>query len=97
MACAEIDQVRIVSCEDQFDDEKGKMIEDWKLSEDYLFGIMSDIFFPEDVTKLLTNKNVLFLGGSVVRGLYKDLCWLINSKSLIPYEVNTITQFQNKF
>ena len=48
---------------------------------------MADIFTPGDVTKDLKNKNVVFLGGSVVRGLYKDLCWLINSNSLIPHEV----------
>jgi hypothetical protein len=51
---------------------------------------MADIFSPDEVTELLKNKNIVFLGGSVVRGLYKDLCWLINSKSLIPYEVNNV-------
>ena len=49
---------------------------------------MSDIFYPDDVTDILKNKKILFLGDSIVRALYKDLIWLINTKSLIPLEVN---------
>ena len=51
---------------------------------------MVDLFSPGDVTKVLKNKLCVFLCGSVVRGLYKDLLWLINSKSLIPFEVSKI-------
>ena len=54
---------------------------------------MADIFFPSDLTKLLANKHVVFLGGSVVRGLYRDMVWLCNSASLIPHEASAdITQ-----
>jgi hypothetical protein len=49
---------------------------------------MADIFYPTDLARLLANKHVVFLGGSVVRGLYRDMMWLINSASLIPHEVN---------
>ena len=52
--------------------------------------LMADLFSPGDVTKVLKNKRCVFLGASIVRGLYKDLLWLINSKSLIPLEVNKI-------
>ena len=31
-----------------------------------------------------------FLGGSVTRGLYKDLIWLLNTDTLIDYEVTFI-------
>lgn len=48
---------------------------------------MADIFFPTDLAKLLSNKHVVFLGGSVVRGFYRDMVWLCNTASLIPYEV----------
>jgi len=48
---------------------------------------MADIFYPSDLARLLANKHVVFLGGSVVRGLYRDMMWLINSASLIPHEV----------
>lgn len=48
---------------------------------------MADIFYPTDLARLLANKHVVFLGGSVVRGLYRDMMWLINSASLIPHEV----------
>ena len=39
-------------------------------------------------------------GGSVVRGIYKDLVWLLNINSLIPFQVNfkeslTIIKFIN--
>ena len=52
--------------------------------------LMADLFSPGDVTKVLKNKRCVFLGASIVRGLYKDLLWLINSKSLIPFEVSKI-------
>ena len=45
---------------------------------------MTDIFNSEQVSNLLKGKNILFLGGSVTRGLYKDLIWLLNSNSLLP-------------
>lgn len=31
-----------------------------------------------------------FLGGSVMRGLYKDLIWLLNTDTLIDYGVTDI-------
>ena len=31
-----------------------------------------------------------FLGGSVMRGLYKDLIWLLNTNTLIDYGVTDI-------
>ena len=57
---------------------------------------MSDIFYPDDVTDILENKKVIFLGDSIVRALYKDLIWLINDKSLIPLEVNPLQTPSNK-
>ena len=48
---------------------------------------MTDIFLSEDAAKLLRGKKILFLGDSVTRGLYKDLIWLLNSKTLIPRQV----------
>ena len=45
---------------------------------------MTDIFNSEQAVTLLKGKTVLFLGGSVTRGLYKDLIWLLNSNSLLP-------------
>ena len=47
---------------------------------------MTDIFMSEDVIKLLKDRTVVFMGGSVNRGLYKDLVWLINLNTLIPYK-----------
>lgn len=46
-----------------------------------------DIFKSSEVRSLLQGKTVLFMGGSVVRGLYKDFVWLLNSDSMIPYKV----------
>ena len=51
---------------------------------------MADLFYPSDITKVLSNKHVVFLGGSVVRGFYRDMIWLCNSASLIPHEVTKI-------
>ena len=39
---------------------------------------------PEDVGKLFENQHVLILGGSFMRGVYKDLVWLLNHPSIIP-------------
>ena len=48
---------------------------------------MTDIFNREQAVKLLKGKTVLFLGGSVTRGLYKDLIWLLNSNTLLPRQI----------
>ena len=45
--------------------------------------IMTDLFDKGDVASLLRDKTIVLLGGSVIRGLYKDLVWLLNSNSLI--------------
>ena len=44
---------------------------------------MTDLFDKGDAASLLRNKTIILLGGSVIRGLYKDLIWLLNSNSLI--------------
>ena len=44
---------------------------------------MSDLFKKEDVIALLRGKTLLILGGSIQRGIYKDLIWLMNSNTLI--------------
>jgi len=44
---------------------------------------MSDLFKKGDVIALLRGKTVLILGGSIQRGIYKDLIWLMNSNTLI--------------
>jgi len=46
-----------------------------------------DIFLSEDVQKILAGKTILFQGDSLVRGLYKDLVWLLNANSIINYKV----------
>ena len=48
---------------------------------------MTDIFNREQTVKLLKGKTLLFLGGSVTRGLYKDLIWLLNSNTLLPRQI----------
>ena len=48
---------------------------------------MTDIFNSEQAVTLLKGKTVLFLGGSVTRGLYKDLIWLLNSNALLPRQI----------
>ena len=45
---------------------------------------MCDVFKSSDVQSLLRGKHVVVFGGSVMRGLYKDLVWLLNDNSLIP-------------
>ena len=44
---------------------------------------MTDLFDKGDAASLLRDKTIILLGGSVIRGLYKDLVWLLNSNSLI--------------
>ena len=44
---------------------------------------MTDLFDKGDVASLLSDKTIVLLGGPVIRGLYKDLVWLLNSNSLI--------------
>ena len=47
---------------------------------------MSDLFLSDDVRKLLRGKRVVLLGCSNIRGIYKDIVWLLNHNSFIPYE-----------
>lgn len=47
---------------------------------------MSDLFLSDDVRKLLRGKHVVLLGDSNIRGIYKDIIWLMNDNSFIPYE-----------
>ena len=49
--------------------------------------IMCDIFKKRDVESLLRGKHVVVFGGSVMRGLYKDIVWMLNDDSFIPREV----------
>ena len=51
---------------------------------------MTDLFDKGDVSSLLRDQIILLLGGSVVRGLYKDLVWLLNTNSLIDRGVRNI-------
>ena len=46
-----------------------------------------NIFDRDSSRELLEGKNILFLGGSITRGLYKDLIWLTNSNTLIDRSV----------
>ena len=48
---------------------------------------MCDLYKPDDLCRLLKGKHVAVFGGSVMRGLYKDIVWLLNDDSLIPKEV----------
>ena len=47
---------------------------------------MSDLFLSEDVRKLLQGKRVVLIGDSNIRGIYKDMIWLLNHNSFLPYE-----------
>lgn len=47
---------------------------------------MADIFLSSDACKVLSGKHIVVIGGSNMRGLYKDIVWLVNDSSLIPYE-----------
>ena len=51
---------------------------------------MTDLFDKGDVSSLLRDQTILLLGGSVIRGLYKDLVWLLNTNSLIDRGVRNI-------
>ena len=48
---------------------------------------MTDIFLSDDVASLLQNKTIIILGSSIMRGLYKDLVWLLNTNTLMDYGV----------
>jgi len=48
---------------------------------------MCDIYMPEDVGKMFEHQQIVILGGSFMRGVYKDLVWLMNHPSMIPREV----------
>ena len=45
---------------------------------------MCDIFNRKDARNVLANKHIAVIGGSNMRGLYKDLVWLINDDSFTP-------------
>ena len=47
------------------------------------------VWHRKEVVRLLAGKRVLLLGGSIVRGIYKDLIWLINSNTTLPREVSS--------
>jgi len=48
---------------------------------------MGDIFLAKEARAVLANKHVAIIGGSNMRGLYKDIVWLINDDSIIPKEI----------
>ena len=48
---------------------------------------MGDIFLAKEARAVLANKHIAIIGGSNMRGLYKDIVWLINDDSIIPKEV----------
>ena len=48
---------------------------------------MCDIFKTKEARKVLANKHIAVIGGSNMRGLYKDIVWLLNDNSFIPKEV----------
>jgi len=48
---------------------------------------MCDIFLPEDVGRIFKDQHVVVIGGSFMRGVYKDLIWLLNHASLMPREI----------
>lgn len=48
---------------------------------------MGDIFLCKEAQQVLANKHIAVIGGSNMRGLYKDMIWLLNDNSIIPYEV----------
>ena len=58
-------------------------------------GNMTDLFDKGDAASLLRDKTIILLGGSVIRGLYKDLVWLLNSNSLIDSGVIMRSGCQN--
>ena len=48
---------------------------------------MCDIFNRKEARKVLADKHIAVIGGSNMRGLYKDIIWLLNDNSIIPKEV----------
>ena len=48
---------------------------------------MADIFVSKEARKVLKGKHIAIIGGSNMRGLYKDIVWLLNDDSFIPKEV----------
>jgi len=48
---------------------------------------MCDIFLPEDVGRIFKDQHVVIIGGSFMRGVYKDLIWLLNHASFMPREI----------
>ena len=48
---------------------------------------MGDIFMSKEAREALKGKHVAVIGGSNMRGLYKDIVWLLNDDSFIPVEV----------
>ena len=44
---------------------------------------MSDLFKREEVVRLLRGRTLVLLGGSIMRGFYKDIIWLMNCDTLI--------------
>ena len=50
---------------------------------------MADIFLSKETRNLLAGKHIAIIGGSNMRGLYKDIVWLLNDDSIIPREVST--------
>ena len=62
----------------------GAAVQTWKIEAQFLNrATMSDLFKRDDVLALLRGKTLLILGGSIQRGIYKDIIWLMNSNSLI--------------
>jgi len=48
---------------------------------------MCDIFMPEEFGDMFRNQHIVILGGSQMRGLYRDMVWLLNHPSIIPNEL----------
>lgn len=48
---------------------------------------MADIFLSKEARNVLKGKHIAVIGGSNMRGLYKDIVWLLNDDSIIPKEV----------
>uniref|UniRef100_A0A2L2YL11 Uncharacterized protein n=1 Tax=Parasteatoda tepidariorum TaxID=114398 RepID=A0A2L2YL11_PARTP len=48
---------------------------------------MIDIFLQKDVKKLLKNKNIVFMGDSNIRALYKDILCLLDKNRLISQSI----------
>ena len=48
---------------------------------------MTDIFQSVDARNFLRGKKIVYLGGSITRGLHKDMVWLLNSDTLLPRNI----------